>query len=217
MTRALATARLLVGVFLLATLITQIIDLQIGGSLVPSEYFTFFTIDSTILNIVVLIAGGITTLRGRTSPFLDAAAMALVPAAVVTGAVYNLTLRGAPSDKYLGMDWPNEVLHVAIPLFLVIDWFVLRSIAGRPRMGFGALGIAVTFPLTWLAFTIVRGVITGWFPYPFLQPDGPAGVGGMVTWIVGLTALIVVLATAAIAVTRVRRRGRGRRAVSPAL
>jgi hypothetical protein len=27
------------------------------------------------------------------------------------------------------------------------------------------------FPLAWLAFTLIRGAVDNWYPYPFLDPD----------------------------------------------
>ena len=212
--RALGGVRLVIGVFLLFTLIFQIVDLQIGGSLVPNEYFTFFTVESTMLNIVILIVTGATAWRGhRESTLLAGAAMAIVPYAVVTAAVYNVLLRGLPAEKYLGMDWPNEVLHVAVPAFLVVDWFVLRSVVGgRTKLPFRMIALAASFPVLWLAFTMIRGAVTGWFPYPFLEPDGDAGIGGVIGWSVGLFAFILLVSAAALAITRV-----GAARVSPRL
>jgi hypothetical protein len=45
----------------------------------------------------------------------------------------------------------------------------------------------MAFPLVWLAYTLVRGPIVDWYPYPFLNP---ANVGGYV----GVTAYCIAIA-----------------------
>ena len=49
----------------------------------------------------------------------------------------------------------------------------------------------LNFPLIWVAFTIVRGSITGWWPYWFLDPTGAGGVGSMLMYIFGIMFLLV--------------------------
>lgn len=46
------------------------------------------------------------------------------------------------------------------------------------------------YPLAWVAFTVIRGILTNWWPYPFLDPAGPNGVGGVVAYIVGIAAFM---------------------------
>lgn len=202
--RGLGILHLAVSAFLLFTYVFQIVDLSIGGSFVPDEYFVYFTNDTTMIAIVVLALTGVSMLRRpRDSVWLTAAALAVVPYALVTGIVYNLTLRGMPSEVYLGMPWANEVLHVAMPLFLALDWFVFRlADRGRPALPWRAILVALIFPVVWLAVTYLRGALTGWYPYPFLQPSaGPAVVGG---YIGGIAVFVVLVAAFGILVSRAR-------------
>ncbi len=199
--RALGAVRLAVAVGLLVTLIVQIVDLAQHDALVPSHYFAFFTVESTMLNVVVLAAGGVAALRSpRDGTVLAHALMAIVPAAIVTGLVYNVLLRGLPTTDYLGIPWTNEVLHVVIPLYLLVDWFVLSAvIPGRPRLPLRAIAIGMAYPLLWLGGTTLRGALTNWYPYPFLDPTGPGGApaallysGAIFTVLLALTAITVV-------------------------
>lgn len=206
MRRILGGVRLAAGILLAAVIAYQITDLAIGGGLVPYQYFSFFTVDSTFVEIAVLVVGGVSALRrDADGTRLTALAMSVVPYAIVVTLVYNLLLRGAPTTQYLGQDWHNEVVHVAAPIYLALDWFVLRLFdAGRPRLRFRAIGVMFVFPVLWFVFTMIRGAIIGYYPYPFLDV-AKSGLGTVVGYTVGLFLLMGLLAVAAIAVTRARR------------
>jgi hypothetical protein len=205
------TARRLLGfvhlgaaVVLAFTFVFQIVDLALADSLVPNEYFVYFTVDTTMIAIVLLALTGVSMVREpRDAVLLTSAALALVPLAIVTGVVYNLTLRGRPTEAYLGMAWENEVLHVAMPLFLAADWFVLRLFdRGRPALPWSALWIALVFPVLWVIVTFTRGLLTGWYPYPFLEPE--AGLVVNAGYIGGISVFVVVIAALGILISRFR-------------
>jgi hypothetical protein len=202
--RSLGILHLAVSAFLLFTFVFQIVDLSIGGSFVPGEYFVFFTNDTTMIAIVVMALTGVSMLRRpRDGLLLTAAALAVVPYALVTGVVYNLTLRGVPSEVYLGMPWANEVLHVGMPVFLALDWFVLRLLdRGRPALPWRAILVALVFPVVWVTVTYVRGALTAWYPYPFLDPA--AGPGIIATYVGGISLLVVIVTAFGILVSRAR-------------
>jgi hypothetical protein len=203
--KLLGLVHLVFAVVLAFTYVFQIVDLAIGGGLVPDEYFVYFTVDTTMIAIVLLALTGVSMVRReRDGILLTAAALAVVPLAMVTGVVYNLTLRGRPTEAYLGMPWENEVLHVAMPLFLTLDWFVFRLFdRGRPPLPWRALLVALVFPVVWVVMTMTRGALSGWYPYPFLEPQ--AGLATNATYLVGISAFVVLVAALGILVTRRRK------------
>jgi len=202
--RVLGVVHLVAAVGLAFTFVFQIADLAVGGSLIPDRYFVYFTNDTTMIAIVLLALTGVSMLRNdRDGILLTSAALAVVPLAMVTGVVYNLTLRGVPSEVYLGMAWENEVLHVVVPLFLMIDWFVLRLFdRGRPALPWRALLIALIFPVVWVVMTMTRGALTGWYPYPFLEPA--AGFATNALYIGGISVFVVVVTALGILISRFR-------------
>jgi hypothetical protein len=202
--RTVGILRLAAACLVFAAIVTQIVDQLTAGVFVPAEYFSYFTVQSSMMNVVVLGTGGYLALRYRTDTTLyTGVRMATVTYAVVTGVVYNLLLRGLPPTGYVGIQWPNEVEHVWIPLYILIDWLFAT---GRARLAWTWIWAAIAFPLVWCAFTLVRGTATGWFPYPFINPNEPAGVVGVVGYIVGIASFIVGLAFLAIAYSRWRGR-----------
>jgi hypothetical protein len=202
--RLLGFVHLGAAVVLAFTFVFQIADLALADSLVPNEYFVYFTVNTTMIAVVLLALTGVSMVREpRDAVLLTSAALALVPLAIVTGVVYNLTLRGRPTEAYLGMAWENEVLHVAMPLFLAADWFVLRLFdRGRPALPWSALWIALVFPVLWVVVTFTRGLVTGWYPYPFLEPE--AGFAVNAGYIGGISVFVVVIAALGILISRFR-------------
>lgn len=202
--RTVGILRLAIGLLVLAALVTQIADEVVFGAFSPGEYFSYFTIESSMMNVVVLLVGGALALRWPADTELfTGVRVAIFSYAVVTGAVYNVLLRNLPGDGgHEAPRWCNEVMHVWVPIFIVLDWLI---VSGDVRVPWKRLWLVVSYPLAWLAFTMVRGAITGWYPYPFLEPDGPNGIAGVLVYVVAIAAFIVGLASAAIGYSRLRR------------
>ncbi len=66
----------------------------------------------------------------------------------------------------------------------------------RPRVSAQVIRWALLWPVLWMIWTLVMGLTTGWFPYPFLdhREDGWAAV---VLICLGVTALFIGLSVAA--------------------
>ena len=196
--------RIAAAIAVFAAISTQIVDQSLNDAFVPSEYFSYFTIQTSLINVVVLTVAGVLALRTRSDDdLLTSLRLSITGYAAVTGTVYAVLLRGIPQEGFIGVQWPNEVIHVVIPIFIGADWLLAP---GRTRLPWRRLWAAIAYPLAWAAFTIVRGLITGWYPYPFLQPDGPAGWGSVIGYIFGIAVFIVSVAAAAIALSRTARR-----------
>ncbi|MEU7809215.1 Pr6Pr family membrane protein [Micromonospora chalcea] len=116
----------------------------------------------------------------------------------ITGTVYHLVLANPASpfamaqpDRQPGEWWGNQFLHTVVPLLAVADW-ALFDRRGRLCPRYAAWWLA--FPLAYLGFALVRGLVVDRYPYPFLDAgrlgyDGVAvsGVGFAVAfWLLGL-------------------------------
>jgi hypothetical protein len=189
----------------LLALITQITDQISVGRFEPTHYFAFFTIQTAMINIVVLAVGGVMALRHERDTVLYTAIRASVFSyAIVTGVVYNILLRDVPNDDgYVGPWWPNEALHVWIPVYIAVDWMLAT---GRARIAWSAMWLAVSYPLIWVGVTMVRGGVDGWYPYPFLEPFGPNGVPGVVAHVVAIAGFIIGLTAIAVVINHLQTR-----------
>lgn len=202
------TARRVVGLLraaaaalVLSAIITQIADQLGAGVFVPSEYFSYFTVQSSMMNVVVLAAGAVLALRlPRDTVLYTGVRMAALSYAIVTFVVYNGLLRSLPPTGYVGIQWPNEVEHVWIPLYLILDWLLSP---GRARLRWRWVWAAIAYPLAWCAYTLLRGALDGWYPYGFINPNGADGWPSVLAYIGGLSTFIVALACGLVATSRV--------------
>ncbi|WP_405374656.1 MULTISPECIES: Pr6Pr family membrane protein [unclassified Microbacterium] len=226
-------ARVVAAAAMIAAVITQLTStvtgaLEAGRDLttVVTNFFSFFTILSNSLGALVLLAAAIwfwvRPPAERQEPRALAIALASVTAyLLVTGIVYNLLLRGlTPSDAEVR--WTNEVLHVAAPVFFALDLFLAP---GRRALPWRSVLAIMVFPLVWIGYTLWRGpLVTNpndgvpfWYPYPFLNPNGVAGWGGVGAYVVGIATGFVLIGLLIVAISRWRaRRTAGRGEVTPA-
>jgi hypothetical protein len=183
----LRVARAAFGALGLAAVAEQyVVHVQRGGS--PANFFSFFTILSNIFATCLLLYEAWRNGEVSASPLLSRVRGAAVLYMTITGVVYALLLSGLP-DPYT-LPWINRVVHEVMPLVVVVDWVVdppANPVAFPTALNW--LG----FPTIFLIYTMVRGAVTGWYPYPFLSPAS-RGYGAVaaqcVIILVGAVALI---------------------------
>lgn len=126
--------------------------------------FAFFTIESNLLAGAGSLLLAVRVDRPQTG-FAVLRLTGLV-AITITGIVYHVALRGvfdlATTWDHVG----NELVHTIVPAMTVIGWLIAgpRGLI-RPRI----VWMTLIFPAWWLAFTLIRGAIAHWYPYPFID------------------------------------------------
>jgi len=186
--------RVLLALSLFASVYWQVSDRMMHNLFRPTEYFSYFTITSCLLTAVVLTLSAIQLTRGQAeTKLLSLTRLTTAVSMVIVGVIYNALLRGgAPDPRDVGYDWPvlpNEIIHTYVPMLIFIEWLFTRTtIALKINQAFWVL----VYPLAWLAFSIIRGIITGWWPYWFIDPQ--YGIGTQLTWIVAISVMFTVLA-----------------------
>lgn len=187
-------------------LAVNIADRLIQGIFDPSHYFQYFTIQTCIINIVVLLMGGIFALMRTNDPrWYTVVRVSIVAYAIVVGVIYNVLLAGlASGDGYVStFTFPGEIQHVWGPIFIAIEWLLMP---GRARLRWGTLAICAIFPLAWVAGSLVRGLVgDGWFPYFFLNP-AEMGVPGVALYVGGIAVFTLANCTLAIGIGRIHAR-----------
>lgn len=202
--RTVAVIRFGTALAMLASIVWQISSRVINGVFRPWEYFSYFTIQTSFIAIVVLGFGGWFAFTGRhETRTLNIVRMSSVTFTVVVTLVYNLLLRGFPNDPadgdYVWPILPNEILHVWAAIFMLVDWMLSsRRINLRLRTIFWVL----LFPLVWLIYSIIRGLLVDWWPYWFINPNEPAGIPGMLSYIVGIMLFLLTVAIALLGLQR---------------
>ena len=129
-----------------------------------ANFLSYFTIESNLIAAVVLLAAGFAARAGHApSERLDLWRGAATLYIATTGIVYSALL-AADADNLLA--WTNIVLHYVMPVAVVADWALDRP---AWRIPFARALAWAIYPVAFIAYTLVRGEITGWYPYPFLD------------------------------------------------
>jgi hypothetical protein len=160
----------------------------------PSEYFSYFTITSCLLSAGVLAYAGVCILRNqKETKNLTLVRLTVAASMVIVGVIYNALLaNAAPDTRDIGYAWPvlpNLIMHTYMPILILIEWLIFNTTAQvKLKSAFWVL----VYPLAWLAFTMIRGAINGWWPYWFLDPQ--YGITTVLTWILVITGFFVAMA-----------------------
>lgn len=183
------------GLFATASLVamTSSLVLQIGDAgFTVGNFFSYFTYESNIAAMVVLFVGALAPeppdapARHRRDLVRGAVTLYMV----ITGLVYNVLLAG--DDVDVALAWIDTMVHRIMPIVVLIDW-VVDPPAERVRVRQALVWLV--FPLAYLPYSLVRGEITGWYPYYFLDP-GENGYAQVAVYAVVLAALMALLALA---------------------
>jgi hypothetical protein len=136
---------------------------SIGERLI--NLFSYFTIQSNLFVLGTSIALAVSIHRdGRLWRVLRFDAMLGI---IITGLVYETIL--AQLVHPTGWALAATIgFHYISPWATLIGWLVFGP---RPRMSWRVMALAFIWPIAWLVYTFVRGALTGWYPYPFLDVD----------------------------------------------
>jgi len=187
--------RLLIGVALLGSVAWQVLDRLANNIFRPTEYFAYFSIVGSIATgVLALVTGAYLLLSKSETKFLNIARLSAAVAMVVIGVVYHALLADAAGDvrdgDYAWPVLPNEIIHTYAPIAVAIEYLIsLKS----PKLRLRAALWVTVFPLTWLAFSIVRGLSTNWWPYWFINPNGEGGVGTVLFYVSAITIFFITL------------------------
>ncbi len=198
----------LTAVVAVAALVLQLVLILQGGRVLDEQevpglwtrlgrLVSYFTIQSNLLVAVSTIP--LVQDPAYDGPRWRVLRLAAVIGITVTGVVHFLLLR--PLLDLTGADrLADSLLHLVVPLLAILGWLVLGP---HPRVTRTVQARVLAWPIAWLAWTLLVGALSGWYPYPFLdhRTDGWAAV--LVTCVV-ITGFFVALLAGAAAVDRRR-------------
>jgi hypothetical protein len=157
--------------------------------------FTFFTIDS---NIILGVTCGLLAIRlERTGAAFRVFRLMGVVGMAITGVVFHVALA-----RILELDgWAqaaNQLQHTAAPVLAVAGWLLFgpRGLLDR-RLAV----VALSYPVVWMTFTLIRGAVSHWYPYPFIDVD-VLGYGRVAANSVWVTVLFLAVSATAVGVDR---------------
>jgi hypothetical protein len=131
-----------------------------------TRYFTFFTI---LTNILIAVGSTLILLTptSRWGAFFSKATTLTAIAVNITivGATYNIILRFLWNPQ--GMQRVvDELLHLVIPLAFVLFWLIFVP---KGQVKWNDIPLWAVYPLAYLAVILIRGALSRYYPYPFLD------------------------------------------------
>lgn len=130
------------------------------------RFFSFFTI---LTNSLVALYFSVLWYKKPTSlltrfekpGFLTAVTLYIT----IVGVVYQFVLRGIwePTGMQRIVD---ELLHSVIPVYVLVFWFVYEN---KMSVAWKSIPSWLLYPLFYLIFILIRGHLSGFYPYPFVN------------------------------------------------
>ncbi|WP_334152187.1 Pr6Pr family membrane protein [Microbacterium sp.] len=160
------------------------------GFSIPN-FFCYFTNLSNILISIVFIVSALRLLRGRTDP--SDSMVAIRGGAVVYIVFVGIVFSAILGDGDIGpvIPWVNVVVHMIVPAAGFLDWLIW---APRRRLPFRVVLWWMIWPAVFSIFSVARGAVDGFYPYPFYNPDVSGGYGGVALWCAALVVVFFLLA-----------------------
>lgn len=183
--------KLCFGLLGFSAIVTEIATTTARGTFRPANFFSYFTIETNILVAAVLILSAIATARGKNEKLALWRGVATL-AILVVGLGFSLLLAGLENTEFTAVPWDNMVLHYIMPVAVLLDWLIDRP---KRQILLGQALLWLLFPLAYVVYSLVRGPIVGWYPYPFLDP-GHSGYPKVLAVVTGLMILSLILAWA---------------------
>lgn len=163
-----------------------------------TNFFSYFTILSNLLVAIslttIILSPGSTPGRFFSRVSTRTAIAVYI---FIVGLVYNLVLRNiwSPTGWQLVAD---NLLHVVVPLLYVLLWAVITT---KQTLQWKDIYPWLIFPALYLAYSLIRGPIANWYPYPFLDA-GKSGYGKVAINSLFVLIAIIVVGLGLIAINR---------------
>jgi hypothetical protein len=179
--------RLALASLLFAALVSRLLIGLSRSDVTLLRFFGYFTVLSNTLAVIMLAIHAVSPDRDSERWF------ALFRGAVtvymtVTAVAYAVFLAPNLADVAVAEPWIAWTLHIVGPFAIALDWFVFPPSVG---LGSEAPAIWLVFPAIYLVYSLIRGPIADWYPFPFLDPIEVGGYLSAALWSAGV--LVVVL------------------------
>ena len=171
-----------------SALVTEIATLVERDKFNIVNFFSFFTVQVNTLVVVVFLLSAIFLALNK-SKKLDNLRTATTVLILIVGIGFALLLAGLEGIALTAVPWDNTVLHYIIPVVVLIDFIIDRP---QTKQSFKKLLVWLVYPAVYVAYSLIRGAIVGWYPYPFLNPE-TSSYGQISVVVAALFSLGVVL------------------------
>ncbi|MGA9637292.1 Pr6Pr family membrane protein [Flavobacterium sp.] len=136
---------------------------------IPETLIRFFSFYTILSNILVAFSFSFLWFKSNSklsSFFTNRKILTAITVYItIVGLVYNTILRFLWNP--IGLQYlVDELLHTLIPILFIIHWLVYVD---KKQLVYKDVIIWQVFPLVYLTFILIRGSISNYYPYPFLD------------------------------------------------
>jgi hypothetical protein len=159
-------------------------------------YFGYFTVWANILIALAFTAPLLNRDRKLTNFFMrPGVRAALASYILMVSVVYHMLI--VPYWNPQGFTWLTATgLNTVMPILYIVDWLFF---AEKRPIFYKHLPYWLIFPAVYGVTSIIRGLLTGVYPYPFLNVTD-LGIGNVLINMFGLVAVFAVVGPIFIAV-----------------
>lgn len=132
------------------------------------DFLSFFTVQSNLM-VALCLTFSLFIPRSALGTFFSKSRVqsAIALYIFIVGLVYNTLLRGLADFKGMQLIIDN-LLHVAVPVLFVLYWFIFTPQTFFP---WKQSLYWLIYPFLYTVYSMIRGAIVHWYPYPFLNVD----------------------------------------------
>lgn len=129
------------------------------------RFFSFFTILSNLLVAIYFSVQLVKTGSAFVFSQKPGVLSALTVYIFIVGLVYQVILRGLwhPTGLQRLVD---ELLHSLIPLEVILYWYYVET---KSNLNYKMIGVWLLYPICYLSWILLRGSVSGFYPYPFMN------------------------------------------------
>ena len=127
---------------------------------------SYFTILSNLI-IAISLTIGLVASQSKIGRFFAKSSVqsALTTYIIIVSLIYNFILRSSRAQPIIELIYDN-LLHVVTPVMFLIRWIIYIP-KGELRWTHGLKWLS--FPLAYFIYSLIRGKIVNWYPYPFVD------------------------------------------------
>lgn len=184
------------------------------------DFYVHFTNISNYFCLAVMFAGLIQTVRKKEDSYVSALPILKfigMLGILLTFLVFNIMLAGAEGrDPQANWRIGSILAHVVLPIMYIADWFLFYE---RKKSKWYYPLLSILFPIAYVIFLLIQAIILKFdssilipttttpliYPYFFVNLE-TQGIGGVVMWIVILSAAFVAMGFAFFGLDRLGKR-----------
>jgi hypothetical protein len=110
---------------------------------------------------------------------------------IVVGVTYVLFLRHVGDDHGLERV-ADQLMHYVTPVLFIIDWL---AFVPKGHLPWTMIGTSLVLPVVYGIWTVARGVVANWYPYPFVDMRSLGYQRGLLNMASFLVVFIIVALT----------------------